>query len=534
SFMKTKHTHDPGKMVLTAWQEQIKQAQEQPWLASLLLRQGERILRRFIHFYERLWALPRNARRTIQKKLATTLAGAALLLSLSGTPSVHASSITVDGTTCTLADAITAANTNTATGGCVAGDDAGGHDTIDLQTDVTLGSALPTINSSIVLEGNDFMIDGANSFIVLQANNSGDLTVNNVTITGGSSGFENGAGIHCDGCTLTVNNSTITGNSSNSDGGGIYMSNGSVGAINNSAISGNTANTGGGIQLYAGKYNVTLTINNSTISGNAANIGGGIQLFTINYSDVTLTINNSTITENSSVNGGGGIYVFNTSSSATVNLNNSTITKNSSNDGGGGGISVFNDYGNTTVNLNRTIVSGNTSLITGQEEIEGYDRRNGDGGKIKINGGNYNVIGYSDDARSTNFTPSDTDIIPTGALNTVLNTTLEDNDGPTFTHALVSGSPAIDKVPTTDPNCNADGTSVDQRGGMRANFDDGSGTYCDIGAYEFGSTHTPTAITIQGLTARSEGGAGPAAWGATGILALLTGGWLARVRRSKA
>ncbi|MEZ4561033.1 MAG: hypothetical protein R2851_29580, partial [Caldilineaceae bacterium] len=37
------------------------------------------------------------------------------------TQTAYAATISVDGTTCTLADAITAANSDTATGGCVAG-----------------------------------------------------------------------------------------------------------------------------------------------------------------------------------------------------------------------------------------------------------------------------------------------------------------------------------------------------------------------------------------------------------------------------
>ena len=53
----------------------------------------------------------------------------------------HAATITADGTTCTLADAIVAANTDTATGGCPAGDL--GADTIVLDADVTLIAADP-------------------------------------------------------------------------------------------------------------------------------------------------------------------------------------------------------------------------------------------------------------------------------------------------------------------------------------------------------------------------------------------------------
>ena len=68
-----------------------------------------------------------------------------------------AASITVDKSsdedpngTCTLADAITAANTDTATNGCTAGS---GADTITLGVNITLKAPLPDITSEITIEG---------------------------------------------------------------------------------------------------------------------------------------------------------------------------------------------------------------------------------------------------------------------------------------------------------------------------------------------------------------------------------------------
>ena len=49
--------------VVAAWREQLAGAAENPWLAQLLLKYGERLLRRFIHFYEQVRALPRRTRR---------------------------------------------------------------------------------------------------------------------------------------------------------------------------------------------------------------------------------------------------------------------------------------------------------------------------------------------------------------------------------------------------------------------------------------------------------------------------------------
>jgi hypothetical protein len=59
---------------------------------------------------------------------------------------------------------------------------------------------------------------------------------------------------------------------------------------------------------------------------------------------------------------------------------------------------------------------------------------------------------------------------------------LQDNGGPTFTHALLPGSPAIDVIPNGTNDCGVSLT-VDQRGGGRPfPFD----SNCDVGAFEAG------------------------------------------------
>ena len=57
---------------------------------------------------------------------------------------------------------------------------------------------------------------------------------------------------------------------------------------------------------------------------------------------------------------------------------------------------------------------------------------------------------------------------------------LQDNGGPTQTHALLEGSPAIDS------GSNIDGLASDQRGG---GFLRSSGTATDIGAFELQATN---------------------------------------------
>lgn len=233
---------DTKTSIKQAWQAQIRQvAAHNPQLARQLWQNRQVYFERFAHFYQQLSNLPRKFRRKFMKRLATTVAGAALLLALGQALPVRAATITVNGVTCTLADAITSANTDTAVGGCAAG---GGADMIDLQTDVTLSAPLPSITSEVILNGNGHTIDGNHLGSVLQVTSPGNLTLNKATITGGDA-----IGV----------------------GGGVYNYGGTV-AINESTISGNYANSGGGI---ANRGYGTITITNSVIDGNSANHQGG-------------------------------------------------------------------------------------------------------------------------------------------------------------------------------------------------------------------------------------------------------------------
>ncbi|HBX69345.1 MAG TPA: hypothetical protein DEH25_08155 [Chloroflexi bacterium] len=201
------------------------------------------------------------------------LALVAILLSiglLASPMPARAATIDVDGTTCTLADAINAANFDAPSGGCTAGS---GPDTLNLTGNITLSAALPLIASDITIEGNNLTINGASVERVLYVHNDGattfgSLILNQATITGGSTaGF--GGGLYNYLGSVTVNNSTINGNSS-AGGGGIANDGGTM-TVNNSTISGNTATGtayGGGIlNLNAGM----LAVNNSTLSGNDGN-----------------------------------------------------------------------------------------------------------------------------------------------------------------------------------------------------------------------------------------------------------------------
>jgi hypothetical protein len=105
---------------------------------------------------------------------------------------------------------------------------------------------------------------------------------------------------------------------------------------------------------------------------------------------------------------------------------------------------------------------------------------------------NFNVFGTNGDAGLVGFTPGPTDIVPSVAISDIL-APLGDNGGPTLTHALVAGGPAVDAVPTSEPNCV--GTN-DQRGLPRP-----AGSGCDVGSVEIGARF-PFGGSVTGITPR--------------------------------
>jgi CSLREA domain-containing protein len=297
--------------------------------------------------------------------------------------------------------------------------------------------------------------------------NDGTLTLTNDTISGnsGTSSIAFGGGVSNFG-TMTVADSTISGNTSSGPGGGV--SNFGTMTVAGSTISGNTG-AGGGIDNAGGP----ATLTNSTVSGNT---GGGIHNGGVGAGP--LIIINSTISHNESTGSGGGIY----NTSGTTSLFNVTIANNhadSDTNGSGVGGGVANETMGT-FNFVNSIIALNYEV-----QLPGPYLVNGDcAGTITSHGHNI-VNGYNPDHCTINggFTQADPLL---GAL--------QDNGGPTQTHALLTGSPAID---AGDPSGCADNLgailTADQRGYLRPVDGDNNGSVlCDIGAFEYGSAGSPT------------------------------------------
>ena len=184
-------------------------------------------------------------------------------------------------------------------------------------------------------------LDGAGRGSVLRINLGVAVTINTLTISGGSA-VRAGGGIHNDG-TVTLNHSTVSGNHAQV-GGGIDNYYGAVTLNGSSSVTRNTAEYGGGILNEGG----TVTLNHSSsVNGNDAPDGGGI----FNVYGGTVTLNGSSSISGNHAEVGGGIR-----NSSTVNLNDSSSISDNIAEFNGGGI--FNDPGGT-VNLNGGTVTGN-------------------------------------------------------------------------------------------------------------------------------------------------------------------------------
>jgi hypothetical protein len=187
---------------------------------------------------------------------------------------------------------------------------------------------------------------------------------------------------------------------------------------------------------------------------------------------------------------GGGIY-----NEGMVTLTNSTVSSNSTDassinayDAYAHGGGIFNLGLDSTVTLSNSLVSGNSA----DKGNEVYNEYSGD-----IYANNYNLFGHSGESNTDaffGFTPVGTDVDATGydgsALENIL-TPLADNGGPTWTHALPEGSPAIDLAECSD------GLTTDQRGYPRP-----SGDGCDAGSFELVLNNLIVAIeTLQDTAA---------------------------------
>ena len=214
------------------------------------------------------------------------------------------------------------------------------------------------------------IIDGGGvATVVTIPSSTSRVHLSNVTVRNGHASYR-GGGINNSGI-LTISNITVSGNSATlfccGEGGGIFNS-GSL-TINNSTITANTARgtpgRGGGIFNNFG----TLTVNNSTITGNSvsglfgAGFGGGIG------NSGMAKVNNSTVSGNSTTGQGGGIANENYGTgNATLIIQNSIIANNSANRSGS------NCYNTATITSHGyNLSSDGTCPFTSRGDLNNHD-----------------------------------------------------------------------------------------------------------------------------------------------------------------
>lgn len=296
-----------------------------------------------------------------------------------------------------------------------------------------------------------------------------NLTITNAIITANKA--VKGGGIYQGtGGSLSIQNSVISGNSATGEGGGIAASDGKALTIVATTIADNAALYGGGLDVF----DTTTVIQTSTFSGNYASAtaskGGGAIRFAGVETGLTASIDNTTISENGANDNGGGIFI-DSGSTISLTIRSSTITKNisdldESGAGAGGGIARAGG----TVSLVSTIVAQNTDNSGVAPDIVNSTAASLTASNSLISDktgaeftGENNIVG-------TASAPIDARLAP-----------LADNGGPTKTHALLSGSAAI------NTGSNPSSSSTDQRG---SGFSRIVGDRADIGAFEVQSSDT--------------------------------------------
>jgi hypothetical protein len=264
-------------------------------------------------------------------------------------------------------------------------------------------------------------------------NAGGMLTIDHSLITGNTGGIASGLSSS----QIIVNASTITNNTGFA-GAGISNSTGRATILDSTIANNSTQYVGGGLYNQEGQ----MTVHGSTIAGNTALYGGGIYA-----PSGDLQIIDTTISGNTAQNEGGGLWAGN-NDGGFVELTSVTVTRNTSLSqfqgyGGGGGV-----YLNSVQAflIRNSIVAGNTAAIDGPDL---------DGGVLSLG---YNLIGQTDG--STGWVATDRTGTSRQPLDPRLGP-LQDNGGPTMTHALLTSSPAIGRG---DPSLTG---STDQRGSIR-------------------------------------------------------------------
>ncbi|HEX5034643.1 MAG TPA: choice-of-anchor Q domain-containing protein, partial [bacterium] len=450
----------------------------------------------------------RTIRRLIGSFPILLLAGLSLSSLQAATINVTETTDAFGGNVCTLRNAIESINNGADFGGCVdSGTDGyGTNDTIaltaqtyvlslgttneddnadgdlDISTSVNILGAGP---DQTAVSGSEFPADEEDRVfhVIEPITEAGGFTpsitvnIEGLTIRDGDGTFNGAAGaglaLEFSQAAVTLTDVVVTANECSCDGGGLYNNNGLL-TLDNTVVSSNIASSdGGALDVDSGAMAIIL---NSTLDSNFAPDDGGA----IQNSGGFVLISNSTLSRNrcvedansdivisggSDFQGDGGAIINN---SGTLTIVNSTISNNEagfqgggifvpSNVTGGGGVSFVALFNVTVADNSVLSVDGfggglchdcaiAPGGVTGSEfELSNTLVASNDAANSPDCGGDYisngfNLIGDIEACNGFSATGDQTGVADAGIG------PLQNNGGPTETHALLEGSPAIDRA----------------------------------------------------------------------------------------
>ncbi|MEM6468653.1 MAG: LamG-like jellyroll fold domain-containing protein, partial [Planctomycetota bacterium] len=316
-----------------------------------------------------------------------------------------------------------------------------------------------TSNITIVGTGaDDVIISGAGlGDRIFDIRSGGELTLSGLTLSGASSGGQDGAAIYNDG-TLTASDIVIRDNTANNYAAGLASVNSAVATLDRVAfINNDTNNEGGAIRLTGGTVNIT----NSTFSGNdATNSGGAI---TVAGASAVVNISHSTFAENTTGNGGGALR----RNTGTANISYSIFADNSSTNGGddvhgaimSGGYNIIEHNSNFSGSVGTDILGsdpglsaltdiGNTFVYTITSSSIAFDAATGSSQTVDQTGSardsNPDIGAYETSAPAdiTSNLVAHYEFEENGG-STIEDSTINDNDGSTVNSPVWSGDSAV-------------------------------------------------------------------------------------------